>query len=329
ELAHELADKVAFRLGHLSKAERGYALSSGEAARPHKARPIEIEPALPAREALARIGMAALFQVQANGEGFLGGADPEFLHQMRVGLRRLRVALTMPEEAGWREMLAPLVAEMRWLAQALGPARNWDVYLTEILPPLARHFGGSPALALFRSRCRRLRRRYLDAARAAVLSPRYSKLLLDLGALLAGDTWPGVPEASAAEFAQTVIARRDRKLRRRLESLVHAGPAERHRARIAAKKLRYCAEFFASLYARRKVRRYVGALSALQDALGAINDAQAGAHMCDEAAGGARTRADPRIVGMVLGWMAANEARAIASLAHLREDFVRQKLFWD
>lgn len=329
ELAHELGEKIPFRLGPLSKAERGYALARGEAARPHKAGQIEIEAALPARVALARICMAALFQVQANGEGFLGGADPEFLHQMRVGLRRLRVALAMPEEAPWRETLAPLSAEMRWLAQALGPARNWDVYLTEILPPLARHFGGSGALAAYRSRCRRLRRRYLEAARAAVASPRYSKLVLDLGALLAGDAWPGVPEASAAEFAQAVIARRDRKLRRHLERLVHAAPAERHRARIAAKKLRYCAEFFASLYPRRKVKRYVGALTALQDALGAINDAQAGAHMCEEAAGGARTRADPRIVGMVLGWMAANEARAIAALASLRDDFVRQRPFWN
>jgi CHAD domain-containing protein len=273
--------------------------------------------------------MAALAQVQGNEAGFLSGSDPEYLHQMRVGLRRLRAAVTTPADPAWREALAPLNEEMRWLSSALGPARNWDVYLTEILPPLSRHFGNSRALAAFRSRCRGLRRRYLVRAREAVLSRRYRKLLLDLGALLAGESWPGVPEEIAAEFAQAVIARRDRRLRRRLEGLARDSPEERHRARIAAKKLRYCAEFFASVFARRKLRRYVGALAALQDALGAINDARTGAQMTEEAASGARTRADPRIVGVVLGWMAANEARAIAALGPLCDDFERQKSFWD
>ena len=47
----------------------------------------------------------------------------------------------------------------------------------------------------------------------------------------------------------------------------------RHRARIAAKKVRYAIEFFASLYPRRAVRHYVDALTELQDDLGWPNDA--------------------------------------------------------
>ena len=329
ELAHELVDKMAFRLGYLSKAERGYALFGGEVGRPHKTDQIVVEGVAPAPAALRQIATVSLAHIQANEAGFLSGWDPEFLHQMRVGLRRLRVALSMPNDPAWREVLEPLKAEMRWLSSVLGPARNWDVYLTEILPPLARHFAGSRALSAYRSRCLRLRRRYVAAARAVVFSPRYTSFLLGLGALLARDSWPGIPALGTEEFAQAVIARRDRKLRRRFGDLARAAPEERHRARIAAKKLRYCAEFFASLYAKRKVKRYIGALSALQDALGAINDAQAGAHMTEQAAKGARTRADPRIVGMVLGWMAANDARAIAALGHVCEQFAKQKPFWD
>ncbi|MBI4291193.1 MAG: CYTH and CHAD domain-containing protein [Betaproteobacteria bacterium] len=328
ELSHELEGKISFRLGHLSKAERGYALFDGELSRPQKAGSIVIERTAPALAALRKIATASLAQIQANEAGFLSGSDPEFLHQMRVGLRRLRVALGMPDDPAWRKVLEPLRAELRWLSSVLGPARNWDVYLTEILPPLARHFAGSSALAAFRSRCRRLRRRHVAAARDAVFSSRYTNLLLELGALLARESWPGVPGLGAAEFAQAVVARRDRKLRRRLDDLARAAPEERHRARIAAKKLRYCAEFFASLYTKRKVKRYVDALSELQDALGAINDAQAGAQMTEQAAMGARTRADPRIVGMVLGWMAANDARAIAALGRVCGEFAKQKSFW-
>ncbi len=329
DLAGELMDGIAFRLASLSKAERGYALIDSTPARPHKAAFIAVDGSWPAPSALRAIASASLFQMHVNEGGFLAGRDPEFLHQMRVGLRRLRVALSMPDDPRWRESLEPLKGELRWLSSVLGPARNWDVYLNEILPPLARHFAGSKALAAYRLRCRRLRHRYVSQARAAVASARFTKLLLDAGALLAGETWNGAETDLAAAFAQAVIARRDRQLRRRLHDLAQATPEERHRARIAAKKLRYCAEFFASLYPGRKVKRYVGALSALQDALGAINDAQAGAQMTERAAKGARTRADPRIVGMVLGWMAANDARAIASLDRVCEAFAKQKPFWE
>ncbi len=106
----------------------------------------------------------------------------------------------------------------------------------------------------------------------------------------------------------------------------NAEPEERHRARIAAKKLRYCAEFFAALYPQKKLKRFVDLLSDLQDALGAINDASVADRLLGELGAGAA--ADPRVVGMVKGWVAAGEARTVETLARGWDGFKRCRTFW-
>ena len=326
--AGELLEEVPFRLGARSKAERGYAIARGERPRPRKAEHIALHADMNRAGALLAIARACLAQVHANEDGFLLRRDPEFLHQLRVGLRRLRVALAIPEDPVWRAAREPLREELRWLFSAIGPARNWDVFLTEILPPLLRQEGGDAGLAAFRARCLRLRHRHHAAAREAVRGERYTALLLAIGELLAGPLPAESPgqAASVLSFARAVIERRDRALRRRGEALIEASAEDRHRARIAAKKLRYCVEFFAALHPHKRVRRYVEALSELQDALGAVNDAATCARLIGEA--GASGRVDGRTMGLVQGWVAAAEARAIEGLARAWDGFARRTPFW-
>jgi CHAD domain-containing protein len=69
------------------------------------------------------------------------------------------------------------------------------------------------------------------------------------------------------------VRRRHTKLIKRGKRLADLDDHRRHRARIAAKKVRYATEFFASLWGRRVVRHYVDALTELQDDLGWRNDA--------------------------------------------------------
>lgn len=325
--AAQLLQEVPFRLGALSKAERGYALYRNAPPRPRKALPLALRPDMSRAEVLQTVARGCLAQIHANEEGFLDGRDPEFLHQLRVGFRRLRVALAMPEDTEWRAALEPLREEMRWLFSVLGPVRNWDVFLAEMLPPLMHHLGTDSGLVALRSRCLRLRRRNFALARQAVGSPRYCALLLSLGMLLYGRTPAELSGTAAPAFGRAVIARRDRTLRKRGEALASATPEERHRARIAAKKLRYCAEFFAALYPQKKVRRYVDALADLQDALGLINDAAVGAAIVTELGSGGRV--DPRVIGVVQGWIAAGEAREIERLSRAWDGFAECRRFWD
>ena len=344
-LARTIARDVPLRLGHASKAERGYALGHGPAP-PQKARAVPLEEALSAGAALRRIAMACVAQMQANEDGLRAGRGPEYLHQLRVGLRRLRSCLGLVALAASKEAVAPLAEELRWLGGALGPARDWDVFMTETFPPLAQRFAGTAGLASFRARAARVRRAHDAAARDAVSSRRYTDLLLALGAAFARDDLPAfavnAAPAAAGEgeapprldspvgtFAAFVIERRDRRIRKRGRDVPEAPPQERHRVRIAAKKLRYAAEFFAPLYPAKRVTRYIEALEGLQDILGALNDAAVVDRLLAEvAAGGGRPTA-PGIDGLVRGWVAAVAQHELARFRRAWGEFEEAKPFWE
>jgi inorganic triphosphatase YgiF len=339
ELAQALLADIPLRVGHRSKAERGYALAGIARQAPQKQRPVALEPAMPAAGALRRIALGCLAQMQANEEGFVvpGGSakrDPEYLHQLRVGLRRLRSCLSLIRKCVPPERLEDSMAEMRWLGQTLNPARDWDVFMTESLPPIARRFAGTPGLPALRRRAARLRRLHNARAREAIVSPRYTALILALGAALAReDLFPlaeGVPALAApiGEFAGTVLDRRHRKLRKRAAGIARASPEERHACRIAAKRLRYAAEFFAPVYAGKRAKRYIGALEKIQDILGAVNDAATTERLLEEASGAGRTPIDAQLLGIVRGWLAAGAERELAHFGAAWEDFADRRKFW-
>jgi inorganic triphosphatase YgiF len=344
-LARAIAHDVPLQLGHASKAARGYALGRG-AAPPQKARAIPLEETMTAGAALRCIALACIAQMQANEDGLRAGRGPEYLHQLRVGLRRLRSCLGLVALASSKEAVAPLAEALRWLGGALGPARDWDVFMTETFPPLARRFAGAAGLASFRARAARVRRAHAAAARDAVSSQRYTELLLALGEAFARDDLPafsgsagpaaaGEGEASprldapVGTFGAFVIDRRDRRVRKRGRAVPEAPPEERHRVRIAAKKLRYAAEFFAALYPAKRVARYVEALEDLQDILGALNDAAVVDRLLAEvAAGGGRSTA-PGIDGLVRGWVAAAAHHELARFRRAWNEFEDAKRFWE
>ncbi|MCZ7563887.1 MAG: CHAD domain-containing protein [Burkholderiales bacterium] len=339
ELARAVLADVPLRVGFRSKAERGYALAGIGRRAPRKQQPVDLEPGMSAAAALQRIALACLAQVQANEAGFLaagrpGRRDPEYLHQLRVGLRRLRSCYSLIRKLVPPERLGDRAEELRWLGQALNPARDWDVFMTESLPPIARRFAGMEGLPSLRRRGARLRRMHNARAREAVASPRYTALVLALGAAFARpDLAPladGVPElaAPADAFARAVLDARHRKLSRRAPGIDRATPAERHAARIAAKRLRYAAEFFAPLHPGKRTRRYIGALEKIQDILGAVNDAAVTERLLVEAAGAGRTPIDPHLLGIVRGWLAAGAERELARFGAVWEAFAGRKKFW-
>jgi inorganic triphosphatase YgiF len=339
DLAQTLLADIPLRLGHRSKAERGYALAEIARLGPQKQQPVALDPAMPAAGAMRRIALGCLAQMQANEEGLLapGGPakrDPEYLHQLRVGLRRLRSCLSLIRKCVPRERLEASMAELRWLGQALNPARDWDVFMTESLPPIARRFAGTAGLPALRRRAARLRRLHNARARDAVASPRYTALILALGAALAReDLAPlaeGVPALAApvGEFAGAVLERRHRKLRKRAAGIARATPEERHACRIAAKRLRYAAEFFAPVYSGKRAKRYIGALEKIQDILGAVNDAATTERLLEEASRAGRTPIDAQLLGIVRGWLAAGAERELARFSAAWEDFAGRKKFW-
>jgi len=337
ELARALAADLDLAPETASKAARGYALVARTRPAPLRAEDAALPAKAPTAEALAAIVRSCLRQIEGNADGVANARDPEWVHQMRIGTRRLRAALSLMRDVAPAGMLAPLIEETRWLAQKLGAARDLDVLATETLPAIAaaiRTAGESAATAALRSlRAKVARRRHVaDAeARAAVASRRYVALVLAVGAFAARPRFgaePGSPADEilglrARDFARPLLTHRARKLAKRGRDLPAAPPAERHVARLAAKRLRYATAFFALLFPRKRARAYQDALARLQDVLGALNDAAVAANLAAAVAG-----PDAPATTTLQGWAAAQTALRADELAKSWRNFTAAQPFW-
>ena len=198
-----------------------------------------------------------------------------------------------------------------------------------------RHGGAAAplavALAKLAARAATRRKEARVLARAAVASPRFVRLVLSAAALAnasganaAGDAGHAAHLARPArDYARPLLRRRHRDLVALGIDLAHATPETRHAARLAAKKLRYAAEFFASLYPTKRTRSYRRALAALQDELGVWNDTTVAARLAAELAGPQSPAA-----AAFSGWAAARGAERGDALAAAWNGFAQARPFW-
>jgi CHAD domain-containing protein len=167
-----------------------------------------------------------------------------------------------------------------------------------------------------------------------VASPRFLQLVLALGAFFAdmGDTAAAPDGAAPAKpFAILLLDARAQKLRKLGKQLPTATSAERHEVRIAAKKLRYAAEFFSPLFPERRARAFVRSLSRLQTTLGVLNDVATAERLLAEIVP-PDVASNPRVAhaaGLARGWMAASEASNVGALDKAWRAFARRKPFWN
>ena len=320
----------------VSKAEGRHALPGGARPLPVKSAPPGLTAGMTTNEAFKAILASCLAHLQANEEGMLLGQEPESLHQMRVALRRLRSAQSVFDGLIPRVTYPEISAGLKWLAGQLGPARDWDVLITETLPPLMEQFPEHKALAALHCSVVARQRHYNEIARAAVASRRYAKLLLTLNAWLEKEEWlVHLTDAQQQELvvpvdklARRTLGRRDKQLRKRGRNLMELSLAERHAVRIAAKKLRYAAEFFSELFEHNRANDYLGTLAGLQDGLGALNDLAMTHRLLASLHAPRSTARQSEAIGITLGWVASRGAHFLASLQQPWDAFVHQKPFW-
>lgn len=330
EAALTLLEQVPLVPEPASKAERGYALFMNAREAPVKACPVTLTSHMSAEAAFATMLRAALDQIQRNRTGLLSDSDPEYLHQMRVGVRRARSAMTLFRNFATANVSASVNMHLRWLNQALGPARDWDVFELESLPPIMAHFGETQPLQRLPDIAAQQRAMHGEHARAAVASTQYAKMMLAIPLWLAYRPWQNNPLA-----ARPVLAQARDELEQHWQKLIKAGKrlrqlsaAERHALRIRCKKLRYAVDFFAALFPKKRTETMRAALVDLQETLGATTDAATAARLVKTLPDGST---DPLVIeesGIVIGWTghAAETAQA-----HLRQSWKRvrsARQFW-
>lgn len=286
ELALKLDRRVPLWLERRTRLERGLALARGGRRVPVRVPLPRVAPLMTSAEAFRAICFACLDHLSANRDGFLADEDPEYLHQMRVALRRLGSAFKVFSRLLPPHVLQPPLGDIRWLTQSLGPLRDCDVFTENCLTPLASQLAGHRGLHALQRACARRRERLQRDAARAVRSRRYQRFVLGLSAWLASDAWQTLVDADTARalrqpaerYARAALRRRHARVLQRGRGWSHLSAAKLHRLRVAAKKLRYAAGFFAELYASegggggQRTRRLLGVLEDLQDALGGMND---------------------------------------------------------
>lgn len=290
DFALALQADIPLRIGNRSKADRGYALLAPFAPAAVKATRLALTTDMTVEQAFQAIASNCLKHIQDNDQGVAGGTDVESLHQMRVGMRRLRSALSMFKDV--LRLPADLQKEVDWLAAELGDARDWDVLAGSTLPALSNDIRDPEIMKGLQQEAEDQAHQHHIAAAEVVASTRYTRLLLQIARWVQSRGWhedkaAGTEGATrlarpVKKFAIETLKRDQRRLRARARNLHAATAEERHRVRIAAKKTRYAAEFFESLFASKAVLPYIKTLSRLQDELGLLNDGAVAARLLTE-----------------------------------------------
>ena len=330
DLALALCADIPLTLAHASKADQGYALASSRPPQPIRAGKVALAPDVAVPQALAAIAGDCLSQIGGNAEAMRAGRDGEFLHQLRVGLRRLRSLLQLAAGMHDDAEIAAIDRGLVGVSQVFGPARDWDVFAAGTLAAIAPHLGDPERRGFHRLRLRASRRRRLHraATQAEAGSQRFTCLLLALGRLRLGLEL-AAPDLPATTLAGDALARSERRLRKRGKRLRQADAAGRHRVRVAAKKLRYAAEFFAPLFRHAGVNAYIDALAKLQATLGHLNDMAAASRLIDELLAPAGNDVElSHAAGIVRGWTAATSARELERLRKSWRQFAKTRPFW-
>ena len=177
--------------------------------------------------ACAALASAALAQVAANVPGTLEGRDPEYLHQLRVGIRRLRAVLRVFRKVSTKAKR--LDQRLRPLLPPLGEARDWDVFV-------ARYGDGKGRRRAAQVRCR-----------GVLASTEFNAFFVAARRWAARNSRVG--RAPLSVFAAKALDRMHRKVLKRARGVDWRDAKRRHAVRIALKRLRYACDFFAPCFA--------------------------------------------------------------------------------
>jgi CHAD domain-containing protein len=238
---------------------------------------VPLEPNMRAIDALKEIYSYLGEQIRKNEQGVIDDIDSEFLHDLRVAVRRTRSGLALI-----REVLAPEIVErfkedFSYIGQITGPVRDLDVYLLSESDYKSRlperlQIGMDYFFQDLSARRKVEQRKLVSGLR----SNRYQQILNNWQDIFAGEKEIPTDKNGAMpikDVANKIIYKRFRRVLHDGSNIHRGTPDEDlHRLRIQGKKLRYCLEFFSPVYDRDTMKGLIKQLKVLQNNLGDFND---------------------------------------------------------
>lgn len=280
KIARKLSNQLPIGYSAETKLDRGMALLDGRPEGPFCGATILLSKQADTAAAFEEIAYACFRHMIGNEVAVCNG-DEEGIHQMRVGMRRLRVALSIFKSLLRDREFQRLKSQLEWLDRILGKVRDLDVLLEEEIGRAPRSTRRMGKAASFHAILAGKRQASFQKVKAVLAGRRYRQLKLHIALWLAGGAWrkntssasPG--SLQAKRFARKALLHLSKKIAREIHHMERLDDRRRHKLRIAVKKVRYAAEFFESLFDRRGgYRKCLKALGRLQEVLGRLNDLQ-------------------------------------------------------
>jgi triphosphatase len=308
--------------------------------RPHKASRVVLPPDATAEEAYRATLLNCADHIASNVGAIAEARDPDGVHQARVGLRRLRVAFTSFGNAFRVEKPEEMSERAKGFARALGATREIDVFTNNLLPPIEEAMPALKGLDVLMLALEDARARAWTDSVALVRSANFTRFVRALEDYGESRAWrDNADSGQRAGFIQSAVERgadtldaRVEKAAKRAKHLDELDEKERHKLRIALKKLRYSAEFFAPLFKGKRVGKFIDKLSDLQDAFGDMNDAatiDGVLHRITEQAPDSIDRGPlNEATAFVYGWHRARVKRTWKKARERWRDFDGTKPFW-
>lgn len=338
DLAHIITQAAPVVLCLSSKVERGFELVDGTSPIATTAYSLDLPKGLSVEEGIISILRSALGHLMINRAAAVSGKDIEGVHQARVAIRRIRSAISVFHNYLSREQTAPLKGEIAWMMDTLGPARDLDVFLDEIVPAVLADRPQDDDLKAIAKAAKKARTASYRKVRSMLSSSRYTNIVLELAQWIEQRSWRN--DHSLVDLhkplkgtAGQLLTRRHRKVMKLGKKFKNLSTEERHNLRIILKKLRYASEFFSSLYAKKQTRSYISSMKRLQNALGAANDVAVAEDLVQSLVKSVRRGTKESFAlqsgaGKILGWHSRAAADAEIDMLELWQNFAGRKPFW-
>lgn len=335
QLARRLNALLPLRIETKSKGARGYDLVEHATLAAPSPGPILVNPAMSLRECFAAIAQPCAAHVLASANFAGKSKDPEGIHQLRIGIRRMRFAFAIFHSATPESHRPRLAVRLRTLEFQLSAARDWDVLVEETIVGMPGNLRRQRSTQHLLRLAQTKRAEGDNSAHACLRNPQYTDILLQLAAWVDrfGSNAPPVqaekwrPDIRAPEFAaetMRVYHQKAQKLGRRIRKL---DPLELHKLRIRIKRLRYGTEFFGGFWPGQRTARYLAALGDLQDGIGAFHDTTVAdgllAHFKATEGADAEFSTAP-----ISRWLTERQQHLRKEAIDLWHEFASQKPFW-
>ncbi|MCW8915919.1 MAG: CYTH and CHAD domain-containing protein [Magnetovibrio sp.] len=336
-VANLITNIIPARLSNRTKAYRGHVLFEDKGSPWVTANHPTLSKNATAEDVLRASVLEGLNHLIANEDCVLERNHVEGVHQMRVAVRRMRSVITTYKNLLPKGCFENLAEQLKQTANALGPARDWDVFLGSVLKDVVNGFDKDAGLALMVERAGQKQVEAYQAAEQLIHSPDYAKMLTQILNWVATSAWKKGGKTSAklsapaTETAKGILSKRHARLLGAGKGLAELSTEQRHALRIAIKKARYAAAFFAELYPTKRTKPYLKALKVLQESLGHLNDLATAEHLMKQLTEGLEgddLDSLERANGMVQGWYMHAQSLREDDLLKAWKTFSKLKPFW-